>query len=294
MSDQILSPEEARAKRDQLMQEGYCVVPGLLEGEDLQRTQDFTNQFLDSHPVPHRFRFQGSDFPIINEQAVNNILSGKTQLGEDLERRPHFSPIADKLLEHPGLTQACAELGLENMSHHNSVLILSKPPQGPALYWHQDNMEWNHPKSGLPWPSKVFLSFYTVDTTPHNGCLRVIPGTHLRRIELHDLLPDAHGMELQDDKTTAAHKAFTDHPDAEDVAVSAGDLVIADGRVLHGAHPNNSDQRRPLLLQWWDVFPFPTVPTWWDDELPAELGVELQDEYEGTRNPTEFLKTGVS
>ncbi len=290
MGNRVLSEEEARVKRDQFMQEGYCVVPGVLNGEPLQRTQDFTNEFLNTHPVPHRFRFQGSDFPIINEKAVNDILSGKRQLGEDLERRPHFSPIADDLLEHSGQTQACAELGLESMSHHNAVLILSKPSNGPALYWHQDNMEWNHPKSALPWPFKIFLSYYTVDTTPYNGCLRVIPGTHLKRIELHDLLPDAHGMELQDANTTEIHKAFTDHPDAVDVAVSAGDLVIADGRVLHGAHPNRSEARRPLLLQWWDLFPFPTVPTWWEDELPAELSMELEEEYVGTRVPSEFLK----
>ncbi len=290
MSDRILSAEEAHRKRDQLMQEGYCVVPGVLNAEALQRAQNFTDEFLDTHPVPHRFRFQGSDFPIINAQAVNNILSGKTQLSDDLQRRPHFSPVADELLEHPGQAQACAELGLENMSHGNAFLILSKPAHGPALYWHQDNMEWNHPKSGLPWPSKIFLSYYMVDTTPHNGCLRVIPGTHVRRIELHDLLPDAHGMELQDVSTTEVHKAFTEHSDAVDVAVAAGDLVIADGRVLHGAYANNSEARRPLLLQWWDVFPFPTVPTWWEDELPAELSMEPEAEYVSTRKPTAFLK----
>ncbi len=290
MDNRILSEKEARAKRDQLMREGYCVVPSILNGKALQRVQSFTNEFLDTHPVLDRFRFQGSDFPVINEKAVNNILSGRTRLGEDLERRPHFSTMTDELLEHPDQAQACAELGLERMSHGNAFLILSKPAHGPALYWHQDNMEWNHPKSGLPWPSKIFLSYYTVDTTPFNGCLRVIPGTHLKRIELHDLLPDAHGMELQNVDTTEIHRAFTDHPDAVDVAVAAGDLVIADGRVLHGAHPNRSDARRPLLLQWWDVFPFPTVPTWWEGELPVELSMELEEEYVGTREPTAFLK----
>lgn len=290
MSARILSEEEARCKRDQLLQDGYCILPGILQGDELRKTQEFTDEFLDSHPVAHRFRFQGSDFPIINEAAVNNILSGKTALSEDLERRPHFSPIADRLLEHPQQAQVCAEVGLEGMHHHNAFLILSKPAHGPALYWHQDHMDWNHPKSGLPWPDKVFLSYYMVDTTRHNGCLRAIPGTHRRRIELHDLLPDAHGMELQDQNTTEMHKAFTDHPDAVDIEVAAGDLVIADSRVLHGAHPNNSDQRRPLLLQWWDVFPFPEVPTWWEGERPAELDMDLADSYEGTREPSEFLR----
>lgn len=288
MDGRILTEAEACAKRDQLLRDGYCVIPGILTGDALDRIRKFTNNFLDTHPVESRFRFQGSDFPIINEKAVDNFLSGKQEIVP--ARRPYFSSLTDELLENPRQAQVCAEMGLEGMFHNNSFLILSKPAGGPALYWHQDHMEWNHPKSALPWPFMIFLSYYMVDTTRDNGCLRVIPGTHLKRIELHDILPDAHGEELQDISTTEAHRAFTDHPDAQDVPVMAGDLVIADSRVLHGAWPNNSDQRRPLLLQWWHVFPFPSRPTWWEGGIPAELSVEPADSYEGTRTPTEFLK----
>lgn len=290
MSECILSRAAALAKRRQLIQDGFCVIPEVLTGTALTRAQDFTTQFLDAHPPHPRFRFQGTDFPIINEKAANEFLTGQKELGPDLARRPHVSCLADALLENPRQAQVCADLGLENMAHGNAFLILSKPAQGPALYWHQDHMEWNHPKSALPWPTRIFLSYYMVDTARHNGCLRVIPGTHRRRIALHDLLPEAHGQELQDAATTEAHHAFADHPDALDVAVAAGDLVIADNRVLHGAWPNRSDQRRPLLLQWWDVFPFPSRPSWWEGEVPsALLDAEGAEAYAGTREPTAYL-----
>ena len=38
---------------------------------------------------------------------------------------------------------------------------------------------------------QLFLMVYLVDTTPANGCLRVLPGSHLRKIPLDDEL----GME---------------------------------------------------------------------------------------------------
>jgi ectoine hydroxylase-related dioxygenase (phytanoyl-CoA dioxygenase family) len=174
------------------------------------------------------------------------------------------------------------------LSDTGGLIILSKPPGGPALYWHQDNMDWNHPKSVLPWPSTIFLSYYLVDTTRANGCLRVIPGTHRKRIPLHDQLPDAHGPEIQ--AADEDHLAFASHPDEIDIPVKAGDLVIADGRVLHAAWPNRSSERRPLILAWWRVFPFPSVPSWWTGEIPAELQAEVASEYVRTRRPGQYLR----
>jgi ectoine hydroxylase-related dioxygenase (phytanoyl-CoA dioxygenase family) len=194
----------------------------------------------------------------------------------------------DEILDLPAALAACQELGLEGLSDTGGLIILSKPPHGPALYWHQDNMDWNHPKSSLPWPSSIFLSYYLVDTTRENGCLRVIPGTHRQRIPFHDLLPDAHGPEIQ--AVDESHLSFMTHPDEIDVPCAAGDLVIADGRVLHAAWPNNSNQRRPLLLAWWRVFPFPSVPSWWTGEVPEEIHTDPNATYERTRRPGQYLR----
>ena len=63
-----------------------------------------------------------------------------------------------------------------------------------TLFWHRDWWGWNHPVSyGDPVPQQVFLMYYTVDTTPGNGCLRLIPGSHLERHPMHDAVPDAYG-----------------------------------------------------------------------------------------------------
>ena len=274
----ILTPEEAVQKRDQLINDGFCVVPGVLRGEMLERVRQFTNKFLDTHAVDFKHRFQGSDFHIQAERTWANH--------QDPNR--YHAPIVDEILDLPAAQIACQALGLEGLSDTGGLIILSKPPHGPALYWHQDNMDWNHPKSSLPWPSSIFLSYYLVDTTRENGCLRVIPGTHRKRIPFHDQLPDAHGPEIQ--AVDENHLAFMTHPDEIDVPCAAGDLVIADGRVLHAAWPNNSDQRRPLILAWWRVFPFPNIPSWWTGEIPAEIHADPNATYERTRRPGDYLR----
>lgn len=268
---------ETLMKRRELIEDGFCVLPGILRGELLDRMRQFSEEFLDSHPVDHRFRYQGSDFHIMSETIW-------TKSPDDAH---YHAPIVDDILALPSAHAACRMLGLESMECSGGVILLSKPPHGPPLYWHQDETQWNHPKSALPWPTKIFLSYYLVDTDRENGCLRVIPGTHRKRTELHDLLPDAHSPEIQ--RTEETHLAFAEQPGEIDVPLQAGDLLIADSRMLHAAWPNATAVRRSLVLSWWDVFPFPSVPSWWDGEVPAEIQADPNATYERSRSPGKHL-----
>ena len=158
----ILSAEDALLKRNQLIEDGFCVVPGILQGEMLERVRLFTNEFLDTHAVDYKHRYQGSDF---------HVQAERTWAKHQDPQRFH-APLVDAILDLPEALQACAELGLE----------------------------------------------------------------------------------------------------------------------LHAAWPNHSDQRRPLVLAWWRVFPFPSVPTWWTGDLPEVLGMKVEENYERTRRPSKYLK----
>ncbi len=164
----------------------------------------------------------------------------------------------------------------------------------------------------------MFLSYYLQDLTVENGCLQVIPGSHLRRLPLHDELQPLlgrgeHGAVLvkdistdeellekdQDEPRQHSPPLFNeDHPLAVDVYAKAGDLVIADARVLHAARHNQTDSPRDLLLLWHSRpggqnnrgAPW-SVPSWYDGELPGPLAArEPNAEYEGTRIPGELLR----
>ena len=276
-----LTTEEALEKRKELLELGYTLIPGVLSGPMLDEVRRYTDEILDSRTIPHQYRYQGSDIHVASQRLWERIRhDGYTR---------DWSPIVDRLIDLPEAWDACRAIGLEGQRPDDGIIILSKPPGGPALYWHQDNMDWNHPLSLSPWPTKIFLSYYMVDTTRENGCLRILPGTHLKRIPLHDVLPAAHEHEIQ--AVDEDSPVFADPPEAVDVPVKAGDLVICDQRVLHAAWPNRTDRRRTLVLEWHHVFPFPHPPSWWMGPIPEEIrNADPNATYEPTRMPGKYLR----
>ena len=92
--------------------------------------------------------------------------------------------------------------------------------------------------------------FYLVDTKPENGCLRVIPGSHLKRHPLHDLIAHRHTEETKT-YSNPDNPAFSNADDEIDVPLKAGDLVMGYGSLLHASHANQSDKRRTVLTMWY-------------------------------------------
>jgi ectoine hydroxylase-related dioxygenase (phytanoyl-CoA dioxygenase family) len=188
-----------------------------------------------------------------------------------------------------------------------SGYVISKPPQSPALFWHQDWWGWNDPSSYTPLPQQLFFMYYLVDTTPHNGCLRLLRGSHLQRHRMHDEVPDAHTDELRR-FSDPDHPAYQSLAEEVDVPVKAGDLVIGDSRLLHSAHANKSDHRRTVITLWY--FPYfellsdglraaiarPREWTGWDDAARTRVA-DLVPIYSGgaapvawNREPGELLQ----
>ena len=281
---QILTPEDALKKRAELVELGYTSVPGLMEPDLLHELRTWSDEVFQRLPVDPKLRYQGSDIHVYAERRWEQM-----EATPDERRFP--DPMVAKVIDQPRQGAVCRELGLEGLTPHDNIILLSKPPFGPPLYWHQDYMNWNSPAAATPWPTVIFLSYYMTDTTRANGCLRVIPGSHRRRLDLHDAIPNAHGPEIQAIDDRGDHPAFADRDDAVDVTLKAGDLVIADARLMHGAWPNQTDQRRTLVLAWHGVFPFPKPPSWWADEIPDVVTeADPAAAYEATRTPGAFLE----
>ncbi len=262
-----MTPDQAKQKRDQLINDGYCVVDNVLPEPFLDELRRESDRLLDAvGPAPAKVKYQGSNLSV----------------------QGHDEPVIARLIHFQPARDALAALGLGDFAADSFVILLSKPPGGPALYWHQDYMDWNDPICTAPWPQYLFLSYYLVDTSVRNGCLRVIPGTHLKRIDLHHSLVGAHekgAYEVAENDPAM----FCDHPDAVDVPVKAGALAIAEGRLLHAAHPNRSAERRTLLLCW-HRRPN-TVPASWTGPVPEAIRRrDANAEYEQTRFPGSYLQ----
>jgi hypothetical protein len=267
------STTRARTVREALLEDGFLIFPEILTGYEVRALQETSNRLLAACAPGERerVRFQGSNIPIgFREKAFAGLIA------------------------HPRSLRAFAELGYDRPKFRSGYM-LSKPPGAPPLYWHQDWAYWDDPVSAEPDPPQVFLMYYLTDTTPENGCLRAIPGSHRKRHPLHDRLPDAHTDATYGAKGT--EPMFERQPDEVDIRVRAGDLVIGDARVLHAAHGNRSGAERTCLVLWyfphWDALPEPIRAAYARDdkgfqpltEEDAKRYGHLVPRYEGSAQP---------
>lgn len=144
------------------------------------------------------------------------------------------------LIAYPKVLAALTELGFDDFMWWCGFSI-SKSPQGLSLFWHQDSLFWNDPVSYTTQAQQWFLMYYLVDTTPQNGCLRVIPGFHLNRHPLRDRLwrHTEQTMHKKPRQVTPPSKLRW----VKFVPVKAGDLVIGDARVFYAVHSNRADKQ---------------------------------------------------
>lgn len=226
--------EHKNQLKQQIIENGYCHLPGIVSDgliQKLRQVSDRAAEDLSDH-LKKKFRFQGSMISIWG-----------------------YSEMAS-LIALPKAIEALRELGYPRPKFYSGYIISKPPEKAPALFWHQDCILWDEAISYTNIPHQFFLMYYLIDTNPQNGCLRVIPGSHLSRHRLHCLLP-AHSEDLQ--KVNDNHPALQKDPDEVDVPVKAGDLIIGDSRILHSAHPNCSGHRRTVVTLWflptYDHFP---------------------------------------
>ncbi len=221
---------EAESKRQELERDGYTVIPHVLSATMLAQARAVTTQLLEAQS-PEYFAQQRSPGSMIPVFA-----------------HPWF---ADLVVWPPAL-EILQAMGMA-VPRFTSGYVISKPPHSPPLFWHQDWGGWDDPLSYTAPTVQVFLMYYLVDTSPHNGCLRVLKRSHRARHPMHDAVPEAHTDVLRR-ATDPAHPAFQPIPEDVAVPVQAGDLVIGDSRLLHGAFANASEDWRTVITLWYHPF----------------------------------------
>jgi ectoine hydroxylase-related dioxygenase (phytanoyl-CoA dioxygenase family) len=114
--------------------------------------------------------------------------------------------------------------------------IFGKPAGcGKATPWHQDADY--YPIEPLETCS-VWMALD--DSTPDNGCMRYLPGSHKnRRVFPHHWEEDG---DLSINQAIDAE--FVDESQARDIVLEAGQISIHDVYLAHASRPNTSDKRR--------------------------------------------------
>ncbi len=110
-------------------------------------------------------------------------------------------------------------------------VVMMKPARvGREKPWHQDSSYW-------PWEPMSLVSAMTAldDASPENGCLQVIPDTHM------DVLQH-YGKELMVDIDDQMQKRTMYVP------LQRGDTLLFHSLLLHASEPNLSDQDRRVCI----------------------------------------------
>ena len=212
-------------KARQLIEEGFCVLEGMLDTDTLRHTRDIAMKAVRE----------------LSEEQLKATRSPGTLVNSN---------------HHPGLVECIgnprALAALEAMGVGGSrfwkAVIISKPGPSPRLYWHQDCMWWDDPRAYSDYSPMIFLMYYLDDTSRENGCRRLLPGTHRGWHQLHGM-GEAHTKDINrmDDEHDPR---FADYPGEVDVPIEAGDLVVGDARLFHATHANTTGEYRTVITIW--------------------------------------------
>ena len=194
-----------------------------------------------------RTRYEEDGFLVIPEVIDQDLLREvQGHVEWKLEKHPELSPeriLHNLIVDDPFWIRLCTDSRLINLIEPLlgpdialfAAHYLCKPAHtGKPVLWHQDANYW-------PLEPMEVTTIWLAgdDSTPENGCMRVIPGSHRSRaVATHSRAtetPNVLSSQVDDE---------VDESTAVDVIVPAGGASVHDPFLLHGSEPNRSNKRR--------------------------------------------------
>jgi hypothetical protein len=204
----------------------------MLSNEDVEFFR--TNGYL----LPHRQLLSEERLTTL-EGIFNEHLADKgDKLSDELDT-PHYRDgrLLDFLLSDEVLDMVEPLVG-PDIALWSSHFISKDPLTGRATPWHEDSSYWNGRFSAYDGIVTIWLALEN-PSDRENGCMRVIPGSHLDGGFSQNYVPT--DMSTQ---TFHAEIADVDESKAVDFELARGEFSMHDGRIVHGAKPNTSPMRR--------------------------------------------------
>jgi 2-oxoglutarate-dependent dioxygenase len=227
-----LTPNEIRFYRE----EGYLVIPGLVRSEALDALRCEILQVMAA---------AGQDYAALCQSPGARgklIQSGQYLVGSALDHfinSPHLLDVAAQLMEGP------ARLYLP-------FTAVKSGGGGGAFHFHQDNQYTRFDGPGI----NLWTAISPM--TPENGCLQIVPRSHLAGTLASGDSPDGDG-----------HRVVAQDPTRFlPVRMSPGDTVAFSRLTIHGSGPNNTNEPR---LAYANQFSRNDVSAVWDGQEPRLL-----------------------
>ena len=234
---------QAAAAQDDLadyLRDGYAIIRGFLNADEVAEIGAAVDQ-LHAEGLSHGRSFRHGNL-------FYNVAAGSD--GEPLVRMVQWPSYHQPLLNRVRLDMRIAEL-LEPLIGRNLKQIINQihwkaPGSLGDFAWHQDS------KSRRPASAFRNLANSYVQTglaldphTPDSGCLRFIPGSHLRGDLQMDCSTHSLGVAMKD---AALEAVGLSADDAIDVVLEPGDLAVWSPYLVHGSGTNRSGHKRRCYI----------------------------------------------
>ena len=200
----------------------------------------------------------------------DSILSDIRKSHDNLvDRHPEFSDYCPALLafdtsfldvaRHPDLLEMVTQLIGEDIALWNSSFFAKPAKIGTKTPWHQDGEYW--PIT----PLATCTVWIAIDESmPENGCLQVIPGSHLKQQLATHQENRADGLALPLELVPSVF----DESEAVDIILKPGQISLHDVYLYHGSEANRSEHpRRGMTLRY-----MPTTSVYRHDQSQNILG----------------------
>ena len=193
-----------------------------------------TNGYL----LPGRQLFSGEKLARL-EGIFNEHLADKgDKLSDELDT-PHYRD--DRLLEFllsDEVLDTVEPLVGPDIALWSSHFISKDPFTGRATPWHEDSAFWEGRFDRYDSIVTIWLALEE-GSNRENGCMRVIPGSHLGGGFSQNYEPTD-----MSEQTFHAQISDVDEGQAVDFELARGEFSMHDGRIVHGAKANTSAVRR--------------------------------------------------
>jgi ectoine hydroxylase-related dioxygenase (phytanoyl-CoA dioxygenase family) len=221
----------AAALRRRFAARGYLVFDHLLTPRELARLRAALATVLRR---ARRLTQSNSKFVLVRGRDGARLVS---RVRDPITQHRRFHD----LVFHPRILDVVETLIGPNIQLHQSRLILK--PRSPRVWfdWHQDFPAFPHTNFDL-----LIVTVYLDDSTPDNGCLAVIPGSHRLGPLRHQFTFDGAPRTRLADRRLVRRRAR-----GVDVPVRAGGVLVHHANLLHSSKANRSDQPRSALSFWY-------------------------------------------
>ena len=218
------------AQIQEFQQQGFLVLPQLASTTYCNNVMQLALDALREHTAPIEYE---ADTGYAGAPSSRDAEGGLTarRLLRAVGRDDLLMNWARQPLLVENLRQLLGEQVVLSQAHHNCIMT-KQPRFSSVTGWHRDSRYWQFARAELV---SVWLALR--DETPENGCLSVLPGSHLWAIQPEQL--DA-AQFLRPD--LAENQALL--AQAKTVALRQGDVLFFHSNLFHAAGRNQTAETK--------------------------------------------------